>query len=448
MTRLIALFLATCFLTLSCGEEEEEEATGSIKISMTTTGTPSSSSLNLLSTAADFRNSSIASGAPDSMTIYIQKIALQQGSTGSPYTVFYDEAGKGIKVSSGKVDISQLFTVYECIGNDGIPVEGLECPCGLDDDDAPVEYNEDGTCPGEGTDAVGIAPASEGTYDYIAIDYYQRAKVTGCVTGNFSSTSDSGGADTQGERTYCTQESLHTFQSTQGAASASEFENVTAQEMNLQVSLGSDLTQDETETISYKYPLSESITVSADSSPTMTMVIDTNRMLRFYNQNVTQSINPGVPSDRSFFFNTVFDYSVFAFVGSPGDIRGFQWWTDACSGTVTADRLCADSGNVQTVAGWLTVVKDSSGTPLVAGFMPDDDNSWTIIKGSNKSADGLDADAFTADGANYNIGFSLGTDGAGTIYGANLDADLNSTQEITFEGLQSSYGKLYLNRQL
>ncbi len=434
-------------IAASCGKDEEESL-GTLKLSMTTTGQPSSS-LKLAS-ANDFLNSSIASGAPDSMTLYIKRISLKETDEGAPFPIFYEESGKPIKVSAGKIDISQLFTLYECIGSAGVPVEGVgECPCGLDEDDKPVASNSDGTCPeGEGTNAVAIADAQEGSFKYLEMELLMRGTIKGCVTGNFQGGDQSNSAATQGEHTYCTQESLHTFQDSQGAASASDFENVSAEDMKFQISLGNELISDETATTTLNIPLTEEITISGDSSPTMTMVIDTNRMLRFYNKNFEQSINPGVPKDRAFFFNTVFDYSTFAFVGSPGDIRGFQWWTEACSGTVTNDRLCTSGSNVQTVAGWVTVVKGSDDKPLVVGFMPDDDNSWTIIKGSNKSASGLDPDAFTSSGSAYDIGFQLGTDGSGVIYGLELDNDLGTIQESTFEGLQDSYGKIYLDRKL
>jgi hypothetical protein len=78
----------------------------------------------------------------------------------------------------------------------------------------------------------------------------------------------------------------------------------------------------------------------------------------------------------------------------------------------------------------MTVIKDSDGKPIIVGIMPDDDNSLTVLKGSNKNSNGLDSGAFTASGSNYDIMFSLGTEGSGTIKNVSLDGALSSTQTV------------------
>jgi hypothetical protein len=150
-------------------------------------------------------------------------------------------------------------------------------------------------------------------------------------------------------------------------------------------------------------------------------------MLRFFNVNEAKAPNPGMSDSRAYFFSTVFEESAFVFVGRPGDIRGFSWVIDACSSNPTG--AACSSGNISTVAGWMTIIKDSNGKPLVVGIMPDDDNSFTVLKGSNKSSSGIDSTAFTANGSNYDVAFKLSSK-SGALKNVNLDAALNSVQTV------------------
>lgn len=439
----LILFLA------HCGKKSESESTtetGTLQITMKNTGKPATSALNLAAAATDFRNSSIASGAPDQLTIYITKMALKNDQ--STKTIFSDTSGKAITIKSSKVDISQLFANYACVDKSGVPVtEVTECPCGLDDNKKAVAKDSEGKCPDSGNDAVAKVQVDTGTFTSLDIDFQVRAKVKGCVSGTFS-TVNSTSAATQGSRIYCTQSSYHTFQATPGAASASSFEvaSSSAQEVDYQLPKANELYSDATKTFTASYPIKDGIKIDTTSSPTLTFAIDTNRMLRFYNQNISQEPNPGMSKTRSYFFNSVFEESSFAFVGRPGDVRGFQWWTDACSGTETATRTC--TGSTTVVAGWMTVIKDADGKPLVVGLMPDDDNALTVIKGSNKSSAGIDSAAFAATGNNYNVSYSLDANNKGKLYNINIDAAVNSSQTTTFSGFQSYYGSVYLIRKL
>jgi hypothetical protein len=370
-----------------------------------------------------------------------------EGSSGAQI-IFSDENGKAITVRDKTVDISDLFTTYACVDNTGTPVVGVsECPCGLDADKNPVAKDAaTNSCPDTGSTPTASVPSSSGTYNKLSVEFSVRAKVKGCVTGNFS-TVGSNGASTQGQHTYCTKATANTFQSTPGVSDASELEGIAAEEMDYQLPKANQLYSDASSTFMMEFPISEGVTLTeGGSSPLMTMVIDTNRMLRFYNKNQTKSPNPGMSDSRAYFFNTVFEESAFVFVGGAGEIRGFNWWTDACK-PYTLGTSCS-AGNSSVVAGWMTVIKDTNGKPLVVGLMPDDDNSLTIVKGSNKSAEGLKSIAFEATGANYNVTYSLGTEGTGQIKNVNLDAAVGSTQTTTFSGLMEYGGDFYLKRGL
>lgn len=442
---LIFALLPTLWSGCSKSSSDDSAAQGGMKFSMRTTG-KTSTSLALASSASDYKNSSITSGAPTTLTIYVTKMYLS-GTSGSK-TIFYDADGKPIRIGSKSVDISSLFTNYACVDSSGIPVTTItECPCGLDSNKAAIAKSSDGSCPDQGNGGVATVTADEGTYSKLTVDFQVRAKVKGCVTGNFT-TVGSSSTSTQGTRTYCTKTAYHTFQSTPGAATAASFETTSAnaEEMDYQISKANELYTDTTKTFTMDFPIKDNVTIAKDAAttPTLTMMIDTNRMLRFYNQNVTQNPNPGMSSSRSYFFSTVFEESAYVFVGTAGDIRGFQWWTDACASNTTG-ATC--SGSTTVVAGWMTIIKDSSGKPLVVGAMPDDDNSLVVVKGSNKSSAGIDQAAFTASGTNYDVKYTLSSD-SGTIKAVNVDADVGSTQTLSLIGLQSYGGSIYLKRGL
>jgi hypothetical protein len=266
------------------------------------------------------------------------------------------------------------------------------------------------------------------------------------VTGDFTTISSTD-ASSQGSHTYCTKASATTFQPTPGVAAASELEGNSAEEMDYQLPKANQLYTNTAETFMMEFPIQGGVTLTKDGpSPLMTMVIDSNRMLRFYNKNQIKNPNPGMSDSRAYFFNTVFEESAFVFVGAAGDIRGFKWWTEACANNTNGDPCTGNSNSI--VAGWMTVVKDAEGKPLVIGAMPDDDNSLTIVKGSNKTAEGLKSSAFVAKGANYDLTYSLGTEGLGQIFNVNLDAAVGSTQTTSFTGLQSYGGNIYLQRAL
>jgi hypothetical protein len=449
--RLLSMIGAVACVGLSaCSKSDDSDSSSAessqLLLQFKTSAKPSAS-LALAPSETDFRNSAIAAGRPDSLTIYIKRMALE-GANGANI-IFSDTAGKAIIVKDKTVDISDLFTTYACIDNaTGTPVEGVgECPCGLDADKKPVAKDATtNSCPDTGSAPTASVPATAGTYTKLSVEFSVRAKVKGCVTGNFS-TVGSNGAATQGAHTYCTKASASTFQATPGVSTASELEGITAEEMDYQLPKANQLYSSASDTFKMEFTISGGVTLTeGGTSPLMSMVIDTNRMLRFYNKNQTKSPNPGMSDSRAYFFNTVFEESAFVFVGGAGEVRGFKWWTDACK-PYTSGTACS-AGSSSNVAGWMTVIKDVNGSPIVLGLMPDDDNSLTIVKGSNKSAEGLKSAAFQKTGSNYNLTYSLGTEGTGQILDVNLDADFGTTQTKNFSGLQEYGGSIYLKRGL
>jgi hypothetical protein len=183
-------------------------------------------------------------------------------------------------------------------------------------------------------------------------------------------------------------------------------------------------------------------------------VIDVNRMLRFYNKGRPDSgPNPSFPTNRAYFFTTLFEESLFVFAGKPGSIRGYSYLTSTCmEATVTSDYLCSTS-TAKSVAGWVTLILDADGTPFAANAMPDDDNNLTTIKGGNRtSVVGIDPSMITKNSDNtYSVALDL-SGSKSTIKNFDLSTALGSSFVSSYDGINNgsnlSFGKVTLTRGL
>ena len=154
---------------------------------------------------------------------------------------------------------------------------------------------------------------------------------------------------------------------TGGAADFTPFETGPAEEAS--VSVGSDAS----ETVVELPILSGEIDIS---SPTLTILVDLNRMLRFYdglNEINHGGVGPADLADKAYFFSdSTFRGSIAAFLGTPGTIQGYQ--TEFAA--YYADKVIPEG-----VPGWMTIMFDAQGNFLSGLLMGDDDNSLTIAKG-------------------------------------------------------------------
>ena len=220
--------------------------------------------------------------------------------------------------------------------------------------------------------------------------------------------------------------------------------------MDFDLQLSNSFSSDASSTFTLDFPITGGVNLDATAPQQLTMLLDANRLLRFFNQGRTdQGPNPGLPANRSYFFTTVFERSVFAFVGTPGSIRGYSWATRACTQatTIPSDHQCTDNPFV--VAGWLTLVFDKDGTPLLASAMPDDDNTLTVIKGANMTRTGYDTTAVTSSETSWNARVSLGESDKATLFNVPKTLDVGSESvEGYFEGMQKSYGTVRYKRGL
>lgn len=394
---------------------------------------------------------SIASGAPDSFEVSILSLDLEgKDKNGAPVAanIFKNESGKPIKVTGSEIDLSQLFTTYECVKKDGSPVtlaEGETCKCGLDKDDKVIAPQADGSCKQtddqgklmEITEPAGLFKISAYTYSKLKVTFVPKAKIKGCVSATFMTTNDTTTNGSAGAQTYCTRTDLaSTNESIKPGHTA--FKNVTAQESEIYLNKA---WSSRSENVSLEFPIKDGLTIAEGQKANLTMVIDVNRMLRFYNKGrADQGPNPEFPTDRAYFFTTVFEDSLFVFAGKAGGIRGYSFQTETCIEAFQDSYTCS-SGSAKSVDGWVTLILDSTGTPFAASIMPDDDNNLTTIKGGNRKAEvGIDASMITKNAnGTYDVSVSLQGDVNPTIKSFDLSGAVGSSFSTNYRGIKGNF---------
>lgn len=121
------------------------------------------------------------------------------------------------------------------------------------------------------------------------------------------------------------------------------------------------------------------IDIVEGSNPTVTILFDLNRMLRFYNGLNPDlghgGVNPDDPTDKAYFFaHSVFLDSVGIFIGDAGRIEGYK------AIYVNYDDHIGD-GTQAGVEAWMTLVFDADDNFLSGHLIGDDDNALTVAKG-------------------------------------------------------------------
>ncbi len=430
------LFLSIVLLTIGCNQstdddvdtESQTSATLNLRIRAANSNT-SSSNANLLnqfdlkplsseasSDNDEFRPDYIASGPPEGFQLTIHKIALENEN--SSYTAFESDTGATISITNSLVDLSDLL-------------QNLEITSDISGDESSDE-------------AVFSIPA--GTYSQLSITYKKAALIKGCVSANFRDESLYPGI-----HTYCTQADHSPFEG--NTADNDDFEDKEPEWMQFDIHMQYDggipaLGGNPEDQFEIKYSIPSALNLSEGDSTTITMVLDINRLLRYNNDGRSDQIR-----GYTFFFDSTFSNSVYVFLGSPGGIYGYYFVTGACvnASTIPSNHECTD--NPFTVALWNTIIVDSSGDVLLSSYMPDDDDTLTVVKGSTNNVTG-DFITQNEDGT-INIKFvgnAAGVDQEGTIF--NFPSDFSQTQVggeiegVYFEGLQDSYGLINVERKL
>ncbi len=471
----VSLLLIFC-VAVSCGKKSSKKEdptnvqTGQLMLNFEASNASSSSFMLGQRTAgsdsltAGAEPESIASGAPESFEISVLSMDLTgKDSAGAPVNtnIFKSDAGEPIKVEGSNIDLSKLFTTYACYKADGSPVTlaaGETCKCGVDPSGAVIAPQTDGTCKltnasgqlQEITEPRGLLQVAAATYTSLSVTFAPTAKIKGCVTGTFTTNDDTTANGSAGAHTYCTKTALATTnESITPGASAFETSGAEVTEIYLNKSWNNRAGK-----ISASFPIKDGLKIAADSDKTLSLVIDVNRMLRFYNKGRPDSgPNPGFPVNRAYFFTTLFEESLFVFAGRPGSIRGYSYLTSTCmESAVTADYLCSSS-TPKAVAGWVTLILDADGVPFAANAMPDDDNNLTTIKGGNRTGEiGIDPSMITKNTDNtYSVGLDL-SGARPTIKNFDLTKAKSESFESSYDGIKNStnftFGKVTLTRGL
>lgn len=352
---------------------------------------------------------SILSGAPEAMTVYLQSISVSQSpitqsnnnftsvwtSTASNTTASGTTVtGCALNLSSGTTDLSScagLGTLSIPAGNyTGVQLTFAEV--------GQVKGCIAGTFGTASTGAVCTGdipntstPLSSGQYEYVSpfspTPYYYltdtgistSTQYTFCTRHDksyFNAETASGPTSPPGSITTSTpgyigfnsdfQPTVSSYFST---LSDAEFVDIDLAAANFSGSTMAALKQG---TVSITSANAFTVTTSGT---TLTLAVDMNRIFEFFANTRTDcnQPNPQMHTGTSYFFTTKFQATgngvptsaVSAFAGEIGSVEGYQV-LDASQG----------------VAGWLTIFKDSSGNFLGGSMYEDDDNALTSMKGN------------------------------------------------------------------
>ena len=418
---------------------------------------------NTLGAFPDYNSTSIVSGAPEDMRLYVKSIKLSNsGDDSLDESIFEDAEGKAIYIHSGKVDISALFKASvvpaECtLANEERSIYQGQNVIAFNANTGTVilkEYEENAgvvtingivatiTCPHTNTTKIQV-PA--GSYRSLKIEFLRKAEINGCVTGTFSDVGTKVGI--AGEHTYCTQAGKSTFDNDD--TQNSDFETNTSSMMEVDLKVLEGRSTDKTESFTVAYPISDGITLTVGNTSQLTMLFDLNRMLRYFNDGRTdnQTPNPASPSNMTYFYTLDLkrDNAAYAFVGESGSIYGYRTVLEGCDDLpMPVDRVCTNIKN--TVGLWMTTVYDKNNKHIKTTFMPDDNNAFTTIKGST---DNIENPIVELGGGRVNIKYGLDAATQGTIFNfKHANAVNDKVDGVTFEGFQETYGQLYMERKL
>ncbi|MBX7149388.1 hypothetical protein K1X76_09940 [bacterium] len=460
----------------ACGGSSST-STGTVQLKFSVPQTATSSVDAAISRAIDvdnladyFRNTSFVSGRPDTFSLFVTEIALVDEGN-QERVIFQDDDGQEIHINGSHVDLDNLFTVYDCIDNNGDLydlAQGESCDCGFDSDNNPVGPLENGKCPvdedagqtSSGVGKVAVLDIPTGTYSEVKLTFLRTAEIKGCVTGTFTSQADIDDgnsnlnlSNTPGEHTYCTR--------VDGTANE-DFEDQEAETIEVDLGANSDTDGD---TMTVEYPIN-SITLAADETTKLTLFVDTNRLLTYYNQGDDDYV-PSNESDVPFFYTPLVQNVMYAFAGHPGSIFGYEVYSYTCTNAegdeVPEDHVCDDADQYVTNS-WLTVVREADGSnqegdPILINF--NTDFGW--LNGSNFSDDGLSSSAITANDTDdsrfdltYTSAYPDNTTFTGTLYNMALDGiDVDeSIDDVYFisDGTESTavrnYGAVTITRRL
>lgn len=395
------------------------------------------------------RGYSIASGAPDEMIVYIKRIELSTDleteggegegdgdggpaslkddhvelfdaqyadAVGSLVDVVYDSTNEllealvdatGLSLDEVRAIIGDAYQAGELAADEQGDGDEADAPSGLlfaHDEGLPVRINNgtvdlSGLFEELGADSFDVAPD---VYRSVKVTFASRAKVRGCVAMHYecrggahcatnAPTADIPGnlGVTSGEATellYCTSAAHSPYSET--ATQNSNFLNLAKPEL-MDFPLGR--TGEDWPNggdLSMSFPIPGELPLAEGDGVGLTLAVDLNRMLRYYNRGRTdQGPGPEAPTDRAYFFTSVFEDSIYVFAGETGRVYSYEALASVCGAGeayTAATDTCATTAaaNREKVGFAITIITSPAGMPLVFAMQPDDDNDLTITKGT------------------------------------------------------------------
>jgi hypothetical protein len=216
----------------------------------------------------------------------------------------------------------------------------------------------------------------------VVLYFDNAAKIKGTLTAKFNMAS--GSSYTEQTKIFNTKAAYayDSFTHTGGDTSYTSFEGGSAEEASVSLSLGGS-----SEYTMVEIPVLNGTIDAAHAK--LTILVDLNRMLRFYvglNTLDHGGVNPDDPANKAYFFcHSVFSNSIAAFIGDAGSIQGYQ--TSYASYEINTP-IGAPGVTPAGVPGWMTLIYDAGGNLLSGMLIGDDDNSLTIAKGCITSYNG------------------------------------------------------------
>jgi hypothetical protein len=237
----------------------------------------------------------------------------------------------------------------------------------------PVQYvawegSQTLTIDGAGTvDASGISldvPAC--TLTGVRLTFASVAQVKGSILSQNMRTDTSGGTGLVSAYTTASL-AWNPVTKSGGAPNFTDYNTGTAQEMDIYLQVT---------TSDFDVDTPSSAIISAGDSPTLTILFDLSRVLRFYNGKRGTDGADNIGTTNAFFYAfSVFPQSVATFIGDAGTIQGYEAHFNGY------ELNGGDTSNPHAVPGWMTLIYDPQGNFLSGMMIGDSDTSWTVCKG-------------------------------------------------------------------